>query len=79
MSLRIGRLMLETILPAALRISSGRTDTGAIATSDSSGSSPFESRYCLSAPPQMLLDILRVRWRYRRGLYHPRSAEAADP
>ena len=25
----------------------------------------------LGAPPRMLLDILRVRWRFRRGLYHP--------
>lgn len=23
-------------------------------------------------PPHMLLDVLRVRWRYRRGLYHPK-------
>jgi dolichyl-phosphate beta-glucosyltransferase len=25
----------------------------------------------VGAPPRMLLDVLRVRWRYRRGLYHP--------
>jgi len=25
----------------------------------------------LTAPPQMVLDLLRVRWRFRRGLYNP--------
>jgi glycosyltransferase involved in cell wall biosynthesis len=25
----------------------------------------------VGAPPQMLLDVLRVRWRFRRGLYNP--------
>lgn len=25
----------------------------------------------LTAPPRMLLDLLRVRWRFRRGLYNP--------
>jgi dolichyl-phosphate beta-glucosyltransferase len=25
----------------------------------------------LSAPPRMLLDLIRVRWRFRRGLYNP--------
>ncbi len=25
----------------------------------------------LTAPPKMLLDLLRVRWRFRRGLYNP--------
>jgi len=25
----------------------------------------------IGAPPRMLLDVLRVRWRYRRGLYRP--------
>jgi len=28
----------------------------------------------LSAPPQMLLDVARVRWRFRRGLYNPEAA-----
>ncbi len=54
MSVRIGRLIVDTMLPAALRFSSGRAETGAIATSDSSGNSPLESRYRLSAPPQTL-------------------------
>ena len=25
----------------------------------------------VGAPPKMLLDVLRVRWRFRRGLYNP--------
>ncbi len=39
-----GRLIVDTMLPAAWRISSGRAETGAIATSDSSGNSSLDSR-----------------------------------
>jgi len=27
------------------------------------------------APPRMLLDVCRIRWRYRRGLYHPAGSD----
>ena len=25
----------------------------------------------LGAPPRMLLDLARIRWRFRRGMYNP--------
>jgi dolichyl-phosphate beta-glucosyltransferase len=33
--------------------------------------SPRSTVNVIGDPPRMLLDVLRVRWRYRRGLYHP--------
>jgi dolichyl-phosphate beta-glucosyltransferase len=33
----------------------------------------------LSAPPRMLLDVARVRWRFRRGLYNPGPAAGHGP
>jgi glycosyltransferase involved in cell wall biosynthesis len=30
----------------------------------------------LSAPPQMLMDVVRVLWRFRRGLYNPETVVA---
>jgi dolichyl-phosphate beta-glucosyltransferase len=31
----------------------------------------------LGDPLNMLLDVARVRWRFRRGLYNPEAAESA--
>jgi len=31
----------------------------------------------LTAPPRMILDLLRIRWRFRRGLYNPEGGTSA--
>ncbi len=31
------------------------------------------------APPRMLFDVVRLRWRFRRGLYNPRSGPVGEP
>ena len=51
MSLLTGRLIAVTRLPASPHLSCDRTDIGAMATSESLGSSALASRYLRNAPP----------------------------